>query len=197
MKVGQLRRVRPNKIDHEGGVTIGAKTRYLFWVLILTGMTACAAEVEMKDLDVPGHFDYHTKFRPDWDVFDTGTYLYDPGDDRRHGIGGGRSGYTEFYTLMMDFQFKDGRTFHEEVDIKPLIKEMLKKHTIPDMRKREKGRGPGSGVGLEIFIKELEIVIEYVVTEQILEPDYEHLKYRYPLYKKTLIAINQIKERRE
>ena len=70
-----------------------------------------------------------------------GTYIYGPEGSTVRKLRGIRGGYVDFYDLTLDFKFKDGREYHEKIDIRPLIREMIKKHDIPDMIKNEMGGG--------------------------------------------------------
>lgn len=166
--------------------------RNLLWLIVLAVfgviLTGCAMNRETEIFPVQGDDEYGINFQLDYDVFDEGGYYYAPSDlyggsaRKPRKMGGIRSGYRRYYTLIMDFSFKDGRSFHEEVDIEALMRDLASREDIFDNRDTKWG-----GVTeLEVTVDSGRLNIDYEVTERILEPKYKVFRYRYPLYRKAL-----------
>lgn len=150
----------------------------------MTATSGCAGS-GMSELTVPGNNEYGTRFNIDWGVFESGTYSYGPVGSTVRRLGGGRSGYEMFFDLTLDFKFKDGREYHEEIDIRPLIQEMVKKHEIPDMTKTRWG----GGATLVININDKKLSMDYEVSEYIWKESTKQMFYKnyiYPVFEKTM-----------
>ena len=153
--------------------------------------TGCAGR-NSDGFRVPGNpfpNEYGLHFQVDWKVYDSGTWIYLPRGDERidpHKMGNvGRSGYRSFNILTLDFKFKDGRAYHEEIDLRPLIAEMLKNNTIPDLSKTKWG----GYTDVEINVHADKLSLVYVVTEYIKKenpPRRLSKDYRFPLLEKAL-----------
>ena len=138
---------------------------------------------EKKTPGNPRSNDYGLNFDIDHDIVQPGaTYQYNYGRMREtHGLGGGRSGYGLFGELVLDFSFKDGRTFHEVLDLRALMRAMLQKYEIYDLSKTKFG---GTA---EIIIKidKTRITIDYSLTERKQEEPHFVLSYiQYPVFVK-------------
>lgn len=158
----------------------------IFGVLIMITTSGCANS-NNKDVSLPGNpelSDYATDFDIDWDVFESGTYVYGLRSSMVRRIGGIRDGYRSFYDLTLDFKFKDGRKYHEKIDVKSLIIEMVKNHEIHDLRADKWG----GMTTLKIRIKSNKLIIYYVVSERIKEDNPINVfskRYSYPVFEKT------------
>jgi hypothetical protein len=153
-------------------------------VLMMTATTGCAAN-GIDEVKVPGNYDYGINFKIDWKVFESGTYIYGPLGSTVRRLGGARLGYELFFDLTLDFRFKDGREYHEKIDIRPLIREMVKKHDIPDMTKTK--WGGGADLIISINVDKLSMVYEVQESlwkERTKQMFYKY--YRYPVFEKTL-----------
>lgn len=153
-------------------------------VLMMTATTGCAAN-GINEVKVPGNYDYGINFKIDWKVFESGTYIYGPMGSTVRRLGGARLGYELFFDLTLDFRFKDGREYHEKIDIRPLIREMVNKYDIPDMSKTKWG----GGATLIININDDKLSIVYEVHERIWKESPKQMffnEYRYPVFEKTL-----------
>ena len=144
--------------------------------------TESARGSTLEEIAVPGNYDYGTRFMFDWNVVDSGTYRYGVEESKTRRLGGTRLGYELFYTLWLDFKMKDGREYHEIIDMLPLIKELVKTHDIPDVSKTKWG---GSAT-INIKITDDDLVLEYEVTERIIEPRYKLKNQYFPMFKKAL-----------
>lgn len=152
--------------------------------MVMTATTGCAAS-GMNEVKVPGNDDYTTRFNIDWHVFESGTYSYGPVGSTVRRLGGARSGYELFFDIILDFRFKDGREYHEKIDIRPLIQEMTRKHDIPDMTKTKWG----GGAALIININDNKLSIDYEIHERIWKESPKQLlfkSYIFPVFEKTL-----------
>lgn len=150
-------------------------------------MTTFGCANNYNKVSLPGNpelSDYGIDFDTDWKVFESGTYVYGPeGSMVRHMSG--RMGYQSFYDLTLDFKFKDGRTYHEKIDVKSLIEKMVKNHEIHDL-KADKW---GGRTELQIRIKNDKLIIVYEVSERIKEENPVKVfskRYYYPVFEKTL-----------
>lgn len=161
--------------------------QFLFGVLILMTTTSGCATGRMTEMRIPGNpnlNDYCIHFETDWDVFETGTFSYDPSDTRKLHMST-RCGYQDFYILKMDFKFKNGREYHEKIDMRPLIREMVEQHKIFDLTKTKWG----GMATLIVRIEQDRLVIDYEVREYIREekPKLFFSKgHLYPIFEKTL-----------
>lgn len=162
--------------------------RNLLWLIVLTVfgpiLMGCAMGRKSDTFPVQGDNEYGINFELDYDVFDEGEYFYAPFDrysDSPLRMGGGRSGYRRYYTLIMNFSFKDGRSFHEEIDIEALMRDLADRENIYDVRGLL-----GSGATVEINISKHDLIIVYVISEVFFKPNYKIKDYRYPLYRKEL-----------
>lgn len=161
--------------------------QFLFGVLILMTTTSGCATGRMTEMRIPGNpnlNDYCIHFETDWDVFETGTFSYDPSDTRKLHMST-RCGYQDFYILKMDFKFKNGREYHEKIDMRPLIREMVEQHKIFDLSKTKWG----GGARLIITINIDKLSIEYLVYKRIKKENPKRLlskKLFYPVFEKTL-----------
>ena len=163
----------------------------LQWLLPILGvfiiMTTVGCANNNNDFSVPGNpelSDYAINFDTDWKVFDSGTYVYGPKGSEARYISG-YTGHRLFYDLTLNLKFKDGRTYHEKIKIKPLIEEMVKNHEIHDLKADKWG---GMTI-LNITIKSEKLVISYIVSERIKEENPVKVyskRYYYPLFEKTL-----------
>lgn len=148
--------------------------------------SGCSANIGSK-IQIPGNpnlSDYSTHFDIDWKVFESGTYVYGPEGSAVRNISG-RGGYQSFYDLTLDLKFKDGRNYHEKVDVQSLIGEMLKKYDIHDLRADKWG----GTTTLNIDIKRNKLIINYMVRERIIKENpkrYLSKKYYYPVFEKPL-----------
>jgi|GEM_PF-6818702 len=139
-------------------------------------------------MKIPGNpilNDYAIRFDIDWDMLTSGTYIYSSGDKRIHQLGGGRAGYTLFYPLIMDFKFKDGREYHENINIEPLIQKMVKNHKIFDLSKTKWG----GFATINIKLESNRLVMNYELSEMIKKgnpPMMRSKYYRYPVFEKIL-----------
>jgi len=157
---------------------------------IMTATTGCATN-KMNRIKIPGNpilNDYGIRFKIDWDAFESGTYIYNP-DNVIKGIpnliGGGVFGHLDFYTLILDFKFKDGREYHEKIDLKPLIRKMVQKYTIPDLSKTKWG----GFATIIIRVERDRIKMDYELSEMIKKGNpIRHLskKYFFPIFEKNL-----------
>lgn len=151
---------------------------------MMTATNGCAAN-GINEVKVPGNYDYAILFKIDWAAFETGTYSYGPEGSTVRRLGGGRSGYELFFDLTLDFRFKDGRNFHEKIDIRPLIQELVKKHEIPDMTKTKWG----GNAALIIRIEGDGLIIDYEVSEYIKKENPSRMlskRYTYRVFEKSL-----------
>ena len=157
-------------------------------VLILMTTTSGCATGRTTEMKIPGNpnlNDYAIFFEIDWDVYDSGTYSYGPEGSTVRRMGGGRLGYKLFFDLTLDFKYKDGREYHEKIDIRPLIQKMVKQHQIFDLSKTKWG----GGARLIINIKADKLSIEYLIYERIKKENPKRLlskKRFYPVFEKTL-----------
>lgn len=149
-------------------------------------LTAGCATIHKKKL-IPGNpnlADYGLNFNIDWNVFDSGTYIYGPEGTEPTPISG-YIGLQDFYVLILDLNFKDGRKYHEKIDIKPLIKHMVKDKNIHDLSTDKWGGRTALNVG----ITRNKITINYTVYEyKIEENPKRHVskKYVYPVFERPL-----------
>ena len=145
----------------------------LFGALILMSeLTGCNRHSRGRELlpfekKIPGNpclRSYTLAFGTDWKLFKEGTYSYIPkGPDWVYHIGGSRTGYGLFDDLIMDFSFTDGRVFHEVIDFRKLMAEMLQRYTIFDLAKI-----PFGGFAeLDVNIIQDKIIANYILTAQI------------------------------
>ncbi len=157
-------------------------------ILLMTIMATGCVTVEnnaMDEVKVPGCSEYAILFEIDWDSFESGTYSYGPEGSSIRRLGGGRSGYQMFFDLTLNFIFKDGREYNEQIDLRPLIDKMVKRYEIPDVRKTEWG---GSG-DLVVSLNANKLSIHYRVIEYEIKEDTKqifHTINEYPVYEKIL-----------
>jgi hypothetical protein len=89
--------------------------------------------------------------------------------------------------LALDFRFKDGREYHETIDIRPLVEKMLNKHALPDLSKSKWG----GFASLKIIIQSNKLSIVYRLFEQRKTEDGQRIltskRYDYTLFEKKLI----------
>ena len=157
-------------------------------VLILMTTTSGCATGRMTEMKIPGNpnlNDYAIIFEIDWDVYDSGTYSYGPEGSTVRRMGGGRLGYKLFFDLTLDFKYKDGREYHEKIDIRPLIQKMVKQHQIFDLSKTKWG-------GMATLIVRIErdlLAIDYEVREYIRKENpklFFSKPHLYPIFDKNL-----------
>ena len=165
----------------------------LFGALILMSeLTGCNRHSRGRELlpfekKIPGNpclRSYTLAFGTDWKLFKEGTYSYIPkGPDWVYHIGGSRTGYGLFDDLIMDFSFTDGRVFHEVIDFRKLMAEMLQRYTIFDLAKI-----PFGGFAeLDVNIIQDKIIANYILSEPIQEEPHRILRYyQYPVFVKDL-----------
>lgn len=174
--------------------------RYLFVIealILMTGITGCSEvnsshhyEAMPFERQTPGNpttNDYALHFRVDYKVVEQGatyTYRYGGGSET-HGLGGGRSGYGAFGELVLDFKFKDGRAFHEVINLRKLMANMLQRYKIHDLSDTDLEYG-GSAY-LSINIDNNGIFIDYNLDKQISIKPYISQYYQYPLFEKVLL----------
>ncbi|BHH84968.1 hypothetical protein [Desulforhopalus sp. 52FAK] len=149
--------------------------------------TSGCANSDYNNYSVPGNpnlSDYSINFHIDRGVLDSGTYIYGPEGSKARYISG-YTGHQSFYDLTLDLKFTDGREYHEKIEIKLLIEEMVKKYKIHDLSEDKWG---GMTI-LEIRIKSDNLIISYIVSERIKEENPIRVfskRYYYPLFEKTL-----------
>ena len=162
----------------------------------MTGITGCSEvnsshhyEAMPFERQTPGNpttNDYALHFRVDYKVVEQGatyTYRYGGGSET-HGLGGGRSGYGAFGELVLDFKFKDGRAFHEVINLRKLMANMLQRYKIHDLSDTDLEYG-GSAY-LSINIDNNGIFIDYNLDKQMSMKPYISQYYQYPLFEKVL-----------
>ena len=170
---------------------------------LLASLTGCFSHTD----NVPGAREYAINFEIDYDIFDSGKYHYKPLNTFPDGnrMGGGRLGGGYFDVLIMDFKFKDGRAYHEEIDMRPLVEEMREKYKLPPQmlpmwhQHRLPGRQISLLVGWSIFsnvnvkITRNKLLIDYQLTETVLVPvppeigpGFKYQTKNYPLFEKDL-----------
>ncbi len=140
---------------------------------------------EKKTPGNPRSNDYGLNFDIDHDIVQPGaTYQYNYGRMREtHGLGGGRSGYGLFGELVLDFSFKDGRTFHEVLDLRNLMRAMLQKYEIYDLSKTQFG----GSAELLIRVDQKRLTIDYSLIETKQEdPHFLWTYIHYPVFVKDL-----------
>ena len=156
--------------------------------IIVSFGCAVAKEERMKIPGNPILNDYGITFKIDWDIFESGTYIYSPKDeieDLPSLMGGGGSGYARFYTLILDFKFKDGREFHEEINLELLILEMVQKHNIFDLKTTKWG----GFAEVNIRVKSDRLILDYNLSEMVKKEYPEMVLYKehyYPIFEKKL-----------
>lgn len=145
---------------------------------------------EKKTPGNPDTNDYALHFRVDYKVVEQGatyTYRYGGGSET-HDLGGGRSGYGAFGELVLDFTFKDGRVFHEVINLRKLMADMLQKYDIYDLKKTKFG----GTAELNIRIDEKRVSIDYTITHRVAKNPFYILKYyQYPIFEKILTHHKQ------
>lgn len=150
-------------------------------------MTTSGCANSSNEFSLPGNpnlSDYTINFDIDWKVFESGTYIYGPEGTEVRNISG-RTGYQSFYDLTLDLKFKDGRKYHEKIDVQSLIVEMVKNHEIHDLSADNWG---GMTI-LNISIKKDQLIIDYIVSERIKKGNPVRVlskDYFYPVFEKTL-----------
>lgn len=162
----------------------------------MTGITSCSEvnnphhyEAMPFERQTPGNpttNDYALHFRVDYKVVEQGatyTYRYGGGSET-HGLGGGRSGYGAFGELVLDFKFKDGRAFHEVINLRKLMADMLQRYKIHDLSDTDLEYG--GSVYLSINIDNNGIFIDYNLDKQMSIKPYISQYYQYPLFEKVL-----------
>lgn len=125
---------------------------------------------------------YGIDFDIDYEAInDDATYRYSvEGKNFVHGLGGGRFGYGRFGELIMDFELKDGRKFHEVLDFRALVVEMLQKYEIFNLAKTKFG----GFAKFDIKIDNKRLVVDYVLTVIKNNNPYVFHYYNYPVYEK-------------
>ena len=168
-------------------------------VLILMTTTSGCATGRMTEMRIPGNpnlNDYAIVFKRERGVLESGTFSYGPegstirklGNRGRSGwkLGNrGRSGYKLFFDLTLDFKYKNGRKYHEKIDIRPLIQKMVEQHKIFDLSKTRWG----GYTSLIIKIEPNRLAIDYEVREYIREENPKRFfskGHLYPVFEKTL-----------
>ncbi len=193
-RINRIKRIKSRMCKFYLSFILSGTVRILFnclssisIVLLILTVAACGSD-KVERMKIPGNpklNDYGITFKIDRSVFESGTYVYSPGDRRKHGMGGGRFGYLDFYPLILDFKFKDGRKFYEEVDLKPLIQEMVKNHKIFDLKTTKWG----GFAKIIIRVESDSIKMDYELVEMIKKeslPMMRYKRYYYPLFVKIL-----------
>ena len=162
-KLEYLRR-RAFKVSHK-----------ILLVSILCVLAACSSPQK-----IPGDDVYYIDFKPDWEVFESGTFMYR--DNYTYQLGGSRGEYNQFYIMQLQFKLKNGRSYSESLDIGELVKQMAETRNVFDVRKTQWG---GSATVVTI-IKENKLELIYEVTQRIHEPFYQLRIHKYPLFEKEL-----------
>jgi len=157
-------------------------TQAFVGVLMMTTGIDGIADAQDDFVEVPGDDEYSIRFEVDWSVFDSGTFSYGPEGSTVRDIGGGRGAYGAFFNLTLDFSFKDGRRYGEVIDVKEYVRQLAA--TVEVFGNRDTDWNVFATLVIQIEKNELALI--YRVSEQILEPDYEHRHHYYPLYRKTL-----------
>lgn len=151
----------------------------------MTATSGCA-DSGMNEIKVPGNYDYAIQIKKDRDVVEPGgTYIYGPEGSAVHKLRGVRGGYVGFYELTLDFKCKDGREYHERIDVRPLILEMINKHDIPDMTKTKWG----GNATLIIQIERDLLKLYYEVSEYIKRENPDRMlseQHSFPVFEKKL-----------
>ena len=130
---------------------------------------------------------YGLRFDIDYDIVKKGaTYQYNYGKAREaHGLGGSRSGYGLFGELILDFSFKDGRTFHQVLNLRDLMATMLQKYDIYDLGETKFG----GSTDLLIRIDQMRLTIDYSVDEtKRKDPHFLWGFRQYPIFEKNFAA---------
>lgn len=140
-------------------------------------------------INVPGNptaYSYGITFDLDWDVYDSGTFSYGPEGSTVRRMGGGRTGYELFFDLTLNFKLKDGREYHEKIDVRPLIEKMLEKYELPDLNKSKWG----GMTDLRIIVQSNKLSLVYYIYEnRKTENGQQELfpkRYNFPVFEKRL-----------
>ena len=174
---------------------------------LLAFLTGCAQHVD----NVPGAGSYGFFLIVEKDareLFESGKYFYSPVrtglDGEKITKYGGRDwllGCGYFDVLTLDFKFKDGRVYHEEIDLRPLVEEMRQKYKLPPQMLPTwhtayyykeipimVGWAPFAKVNVKIMNDKL--VMDYELTEDIPYPEgvvgFKTQRHYYPLFEKVL-----------
>ncbi len=153
--------------------------------VLLIGLLSLLAGCHGTHPKIPGADVYYVSFKPDWKVFESGTFQY--GGDRSHDLGGSRGEYNEFYTLHMQFKMKDGREFQESFDVEKLVNQLVATEEVFDTRMTQWG----GGSKVVFLIKNDQIEVIYEVVEIIKKTKLTFKKYKYLMLKKQLTAKSQ------
>ena len=179
--------------------------RYLFVIgalILMTGITDCSEvnsphhyEAMPFERQTPGNpttNDYALHFRVDYKVVEQGatyTYRYGGGSEA-HGLEGGRSGYGAFGELVLDFKFKDGRIFHEVINLKKLMADMLQRYKIQDLSDTHLEYNGCAEVNIKIDKER--IFIDYTLDKTKSMNPLISEYYQYPLFEKSLLENNEL-----
>ena len=179
--------------------------RYLFVIgalILMTGITGCSEvnsshhyEAMPFERQTPGNpttNDYALHFIVDYKVVEQGatyTYRYGGGSET-HGLGGGRSGYGAFGELVLDFKFKDGRAFHEVINLRKLMANMLQRYKIHNLSDTHLEYNGGAEVNIKIDKER--IFIDYTLDKTKSMNPLISEYYQYPLFEKSLLENNEL-----
>lgn len=179
--------------------------RYLFVIgalILMTGITGCSEinnshhyEAMPFERQTPGNpttNDYAINVNADYNIIERGaTYTYGyGGGTETHGLGGGRSGYGAFGELVLDFKFKGGRIFHEVINLKKLMADMLQRYQIQDLSDTHLEYNGGAEVNVKIDKER--IVIDYTLDKTKSMNPLISEYYQYPLFEKSLLENNEL-----
>lgn len=150
------------------------------------GHTTDMLPFERRTPGNPSNNTYGIDFDIDYKIVEQGaTYKYNcEGDNRVHGLGGGRAGYGRFGELIMDFTFKDGRKFHEVLDFRQLMAAMLEKYEIHQIPKGNKEMSYRGSAELSIKINNNKLTVDYELVDTINGWRGPHKYYHYPIFEK-------------
>ncbi len=150
--------------------------------VLLIGLLCLLAGCHGTHPKIPGADVYYVSFKPDWKVFESGTYQY--GQAQEAGFGTETRGeYNQFYPMRLHVKFKDGREFQESFDVEKLVNQLAETEEVFDTRMAKWG----GAVYVTFYIKSNEINLVYEVWERIQKPPYFFSKkHNYPLLKKQL-----------
>ena len=159
--------------------------QYFFCGALLLMATVSGCMLKTDSPPVLGANFYGWNFKVDYkNAVESGTYRVGLESNSPHGLGGGASAGTKYYTFWLDFRMKDGREYHEIIDTKILVRELREKFDVPDTRKTQWG-----GNALIIFyITNNELIIKYMITKYNKKNPkiWKFEREYFPMYKKIL-----------
>ena len=93
----------------------------------------------------------------------------------------GRGGYIDFPPLELKFTLKNGKQYHEVIELEPLMQQMEQQHNLPDVSQTEFG----GFAYLKIKVGK-QLIIDYELSIKTDNSGVRYKDYSFPVYHKVL-----------